>query len=423
MIAEPFVDLGRHARTLHGMLEMSELPLTANLYGKFSTLAKYERTALGKVADAATAHPDAFGSDHNAVRAGVDRLHSAIARLGDVEALPPAVRPRQLPADADVQLAEPAGTTSKWLGLKKSPFYSAQHIGPSISLAHQDVLEAHRLLGGTRALPEFEPGPAPIAKLDVAPAHDPQVRAQGFERRQRLALRVLEPVLKLGLGVRTHGPAAPKHGPLFAAATHVAGYDSFIQATDVGRAFRPMFDSRFLYKGGDPARKTLVGRVIESLGGYGVTKGSGTGGADGMRVFNGVLQPEVGQATVVYPQGMIWPTGAPTPLAPSTVRSVLHINAGIDDPAKKIPIQTVAGYGYQSSKYLLERQSPRRIAEVVRDAPKVYDVAPTDVNLQLVMEDVARRMESVMDQAKAHYDARRIAHLAQREPSFLPRHA
>jgi 1-acyl-sn-glycerol-3-phosphate acyltransferase len=272
---------------------------------------------------------------------------------------------------------------------------------PEAQAAADDIARGHALLGGTRAIPEFEgvgTARVDVEGLNIAPADDPFVAGKGHETTQRVIQRVVAMGINKMLGHSSKGiEHIPTDGRVIIAPSHGAWADPVHNALGVPRPIRFMANEKVL----KPPLKT----PLTTAGAFPVKHGEAEAG---MASARGVLATD--QAMIMYPGAMINKGNFPDAHRDGVAILGLEMQA---------PIVPGASYGSRPATFRGEPTGRRPMVAVHYGKPiETKGVPHTEFNKLILRERVAREQVALMDAAEAEYFARREASQA-RKPVWM----
>jgi len=389
LVSAAYIDLARHARAFEGLASWSTHVVGGAKFGNLGRELKNEQRIVTLVLDAAKSNPAAFTGSLDVTR-GISLLERASGSLTEA---------RRLVHEDIAPQVRRAGEIAR----KGSTRFDPSAASPWLHSAHDDVIEAHRLLGGTRALTAFETVEdlASMPVLDVAPAHDPLVVGRGHKLVQRVVHGLLDVGVGAKLGIRTHGEEnVARRGAVLLVPNHGTELDPVFHVRGVKRPVRFIGNAK-LWTNPKTGEPTLLGRIIQRAGAFPVDQGNA---AAALRIERGVLA--TGQAQIHYAEGMLVQGDLVGSHADGAARIALEM---------RVPVVPVGTWGDNKPRMFHDAGSGRKMVEVVYG--KVLDfggAAPTPENIALAREAIARAQDRLVSEAKELYTAHRAASQARR---------
>lgn len=372
IVSAAYVDLSRVARCLDALAFEASHVLRGPTYDNFLHVLGGEKFVVDKVLAAATKNPAAFAGAPDAKRgqALLSQTASLLAAARDAAK----VAPKTLLFGHDARAAQQL-----------------------LKQAAMSLNEGHRLLGGTRPLPELERSSAQT--LPAAPTPPTVVvdtAAPTFSSAQKRTQRIIDATASPLLGLHVTGQEnIPKTGPIIVTPNHGAFLDPVDTLRTVGeirparlmaaeKAFIPGLKGFmqkvgiFPVKRGEPEKALALSRTI-------------------LTTRNNTTQPD--GALVMYPEG--W-------------RVLSDANASDRYGAAQLALEThtpivpIGSYGQKPRKFRGESGFGRRLVTSHVGKPIDPGNAPaTQTNIELLTERISREKEALTLTAKQEYFARR----------------
>lgn len=371
--AAAYIDLSRTVRALHGIADQTTHILAGSPLRNVPRSMQNERYMLTSVIDAAQQYPELFTGATDVVE-GVRALTRSVDHIDAARA------------------AYEAGTI---VGRKG---------GRNVSNATEHVLaaageadRAHLLLGGTRALPDFEGVGAGIVQrqsLDIASEAHPRVLQAGHERIQRAIHAVADAGIDRVIGYEGVGAAMiPDSGRVLIAPSHGSHLDPLFNSVEIRRPVRFMANAKL-------ADHPKYGPILTAAGAFSVQAGNAD---EGMRIARGVLDTD--QVLIMYPEKMHVKGDFIGAHRNGVAQLALEMQA---------PVVPAASYGTRARRFRREGAG-RLLVQMHFGAPiDTRGVPHTPFNEIILRERISRDQEALFVQAKERYQARRAASVARR---------
>jgi 1-acyl-sn-glycerol-3-phosphate acyltransferase len=371
--AAAYIDLSRTVRALHGIAEQTTHALAGSPLRNVPRSMQNERFMLTSVMDAARQTPGMFTGAAD-VAEGVRALSRSMEHIDAARAA----------YDAGVAVGRRGA---------RDVSGATRHM----RAAAHEVDRAHSLLGGTRAVPEFEGigmGAVHRAELDIASASHPRVLQPGHERIQRRIHAAVDAGIARLIGYEGVGvDAIPTSGRVLIAPSHGSHLDPLFNAVEIRRPVRFMANAKL-------ADHPTFGPLLTAAGAFSVQAGSAD---EGMRIARGVLDTD--QALIMYPEKMHVKGDFIGAHRNGVAQLALEMQA---------PVVPAASYGTRARRFRNEGAG-RLLVQMHAGTPiDVRGVPHTPFNEVILRERIARAQEDLFMQAKERYSVRRAASDARR---------